>query len=192
MEARVFIEEQLKDREALVRSFAAVALEELAQPESIPVLIKKAKRERDTQARKNMYRALGACAGPVADKDAAKGLLKAVGGDKQNTNRKYAALALIRYRSDEAKKLVVKKLEKAALKVKDRTVRGGIVYTLAHIGDEKTTIPVFKKILEKLHDDYAKNFMRIAIRRVRGESGDFGRSAYFLFWEDRADPARQD
>ena len=38
---------------------AAVALEDLGDPAAIEALMKRAKREKDTQARKNMYRALG-------------------------------------------------------------------------------------------------------------------------------------
>ena len=175
-----------------MRSFAAVGLEELAQLDSVPELIKRARSERDTQARKNMYRALGACGGPSADKDAAKVLLKAVRSDKQNSNRKHAAYSLRHFRTDEGKKLVVRKLERAALGAKDRGVRGGIVYTLAHIGNVKTTMPVFDKILDKLHDPIGQTFLRLAKRQLRGEPTDFGRSARFLLWEDREDPARRD
>ncbi|MHC4971285.1 MAG: HEAT repeat domain-containing protein [Planctomycetota bacterium] len=190
-DARPYIEACLSDRSELLRSFAAVALEELAHVDSVPVLIKRAKSEKDTQARKNMYRALGACGGPVADKDAAKALLKAVRSDKQNSNRKHAAYSLRTYKTDEGKKLVVRKLEKAALSAKDRGVRGGIVYTLAHIGDVKTTMPVFRKILDKLHDPMSQGFLRLAMRKLRGEPTDFGRSTWFLLWEDREDPARR-
>ena len=191
LDARPYIEACLSDKSELVRSFAAVGLEELAHVASVPALIKRAKSEKDTQARKNMYRALGACGGPVADKGAATALLKAVRSDKQNSNRKHAALALRHYRTDEGKKLVVRKLERAALSAKDRIVRGGIVFTLAHIGDVKTTMPVFEKILAKLHDPMGQTFLRLAKRRLRGEPTEFGRTARFLFWEDVGDPARQ-
>jgi len=191
LDARPYVEACLSDKSELVRSFAAVGLEALAQVASVPALIKRAKSEKDTQARKNMYRALGACGGPVADKGAATCLLKAVRGDKQHANRKHAALALRHYRTDEGKKLVVRKLERAALSAKDRIVRGGIVYTLAHIGDVKTTMPVFEKILAKLHDPMGQTFLRLAKRKLRGEPTDFGRTARFLFWEDVGDPARR-
>ena len=191
LDARPYVEACLADRSELVRSFAAVGLEELSQAASVPALIKRARSERDTQARKNMYRALGACGGPVADKDAARFLLKAVRGDKQNSNRKHAAYSLRHYRTDDGKKLVVRKLERAALGAKDRMVRGGIVYTLAHVGDVKTTMPVFQKILDKLHDPMSQTFVRLAKRQLRGEPTEFGRSARFLLWEDLGDPARQ-
>jgi HEAT repeat protein len=190
-DARPYIEACLADKSELVRSFAAVGLEELAHVDSVPALIKRSRTEKDTQARKNMYRALGACGGPVADKDAAKALLKAVRGDKQNSNRKHAAYSLRHYKTDEGKKLVVRKLERAALNAKDRGVRGGTVYTLAHIGNEKTTMPVFDKILEKLHDPMSQGFLRLAKRKLRGEPTEFGRSVWFLLWEDREDPARR-
>ncbi|MHC4547309.1 MAG: HEAT repeat domain-containing protein [Planctomycetota bacterium] len=190
-DARFYLEECLQDKSELVRSFAAVALEHLAQPESIAPLAKRARRERDSQARKNMYRALGACGGPSADKAAAKALFKALHGDKQNWVRKHAALSLRHYKG-EAAKLVLKQLEQTALRVKDRTVRGGIIYTLAFIGNEKTTVPVLRKILDKLHEDYSKSFVRTAIRLVRGQGGDFGRAGWWIFAEDRDDPARQE
>jgi hypothetical protein len=192
LDARPYLEACLADKSELVRSFAAVGLEEMANALSVPALIKRAKSERDTQARKNMYRALGACGGPAADKDAAKFLLKAVRDDKQNSNRKHAAYALHHYRSEDGKKLVVRKLERTALSTKDRMVRGGIVYTLAGIGNVKTTMPIFRKILDKLHDPTGQTFMRLAMRRLRGEPGGFGRSSRFLFWEDLGDPARED
>jgi len=86
----------------------------------------------------------------------------------------------------------VTKLEQLAAKTKDRTVRAGIVYALAYVGNRETTEPVFRKILEDQHDEYGKAFLRDALKMLRKESGDFGRSAYFLFWEDRDDPARRD
>lgn len=192
LDARPYLEACLADKSELVRSFAAVGLEELAQLESVPELIKRAKSEKDTQARKNMYRALGACGGPPADKDAARALLKAVRGDKQNSNRKHAAYSLRHFKTEEGKQLVVRKLERAALGAKDPGVRGGLVYTLAHIGDVKTTMPVFDKILDKLHDPRGQTFLRLAKRKLRGEPTDFGRSVWFLLWEDREDPARRD
>lgn len=191
MDARVPIEEHLEHKDATVRSFAAVALERLAQKESVPPLLKRAKSERDQTARKNVCRALGMCGGPAADEDAAATLLKAVSGDKQNMIRKHAALALRWYSGEAASALVRGKLEQLAGKTKDRSVRGGIVYALAYIGKRETTEPIFKEILEDQHDEYGKNFMREALRLLRGE-GDFGRSAWFLFWEDRDDPARSD
>ena len=188
-ETREAIEGCLKDRDALVRSYAAVALEELAQAESVPALVKRAKAERDTAARRNVYRALGACGGGAADKDAAKQLLRGLAGDRQNQVRKHCALALRSYEGPGAK-LVLKKLEQTALKMKDRTVRGAIVYALAFIGNTKTTLPVLQQLLERQKDEYGKSFMRRAIRILRGEGGDFGRSAWWLFREDRDDPAR--
>jgi HEAT repeat protein len=191
-DARPIIEEQLEHKDALVRSFAAVALEHLARVESVPALLKRAKSEREAVARKNACRALGACGGPAADETAAAALLKLVSNDKQAMIRKHAALALRAYASEKAKALVGPKLEQAAQKTKDRNVRGGIVYTLAYVGKRETTEPIFKQLLEDAHDEYAKAFLREALKIVRGESGDFGRAAWFLFWEDREDPARSD
>jgi hypothetical protein len=99
-----------KDKDETVRSFAAVAVEAMGQAESIPVLIKRAKKERDTRARKNVYRALGVCGGGAKDKDAAKALLKAINADKQEVVRKAAAFACANYRGEEASRLVLKKL----------------------------------------------------------------------------------
>jgi len=180
----------VKDKDPMVRSFAAVALEQLASPESVPVLIKRAKRERDTTARKNMYRALGVCGGGAKSKDAAKALLKAIGSDKQAVVKKHAGLACRAFEGEEASKLVVPKLEKLAIKTKDDNVRGGIVYTLAYIGNTDTTLPVLEKVRDSINDRWRKSFVRSAISVLKGEGGDFGRSGRFLFWEDRSDPAR--
>src|SRR5512134_3106599 len=98
--------------------------------ESIEPLLKRLKKESDPTARKNACRAAGACGGPVAHEEAAVALLKAVNGDKQNMSRKHAALALRAYSGEKAAPLVRTKLEQAALKTKDRVVRGGIVFTL--------------------------------------------------------------
>lgn len=192
MDARLAIEQRLDDKEAIVRSFAAVSLEFLAQKESVEPLLKRAKSERDLTARKNACRALGACGGPAAHEEAAAALLKTIANDRQNMIRKYAAVSLKAYSGEKAAPLVVTKLEQLAGKTKDPAVRGGIVYTLAYIGVRETTEPVFKKILEDQHEEYGKGFMRDALKMLRKESGDFGRSAWFLFWEDREDPARRD
>ncbi|MCK6460938.1 MAG: HEAT repeat domain-containing protein [Planctomycetes bacterium] len=192
LDARVPIEEHLEHKDPVVRSFAAVALEYLAQKESIEPLLKRVKKENDPTARKNVCRALGACGGPAAHEEAAAALLKVLNGDKQNMVRKHAALSLQKYTGEKAAPLVRTKLEQAALKTKDRVVRGGIVFTLAYVGDPKTTEPVLRKILEDQHDDNGKNFVRTAMRILRGEAGDFGRGAWWLFWEDRDDPARRD
>ncbi len=192
MDARVPIEECLEDKDALVRSFAAVALESLLQKESVAPLLKRAKSERDPTARKNACRALGECGGHAADEEAATALLKTIANDKQQMIRKHAALALKAYAGEKAAPLVVTKLEQLAGKIKDRTVRGGIIYALAYVGVRETTEPVFKKILEDQHDEYGKAFMRDALKMLRKESSDFGRSAWWLFGEDREDPARRD
>ena len=61
---------------------------------------------------------------------------------------------------------------------------------LTFVGDVKMTEPVFLKILEDQHDENGKNFMRTALRKLRGETADFGRSTWFLFRDDYEDPAR--
>lgn len=189
-DARTYIEQALSDKVALVRSFAAVALEELAAKESIEPLLKRVKKERDTDARRNMYSALGVCGGGSADEAAAKQILKGMSGDKHASVKKHCALALRHYEGAGAK-FVVPKLEKAVLKLKDRTVRGAVVYTLAYIGNPRTTAPVLEKVLEKQRDDWGRRYVRTALSMVRGTGGDFGRSTWWLFAENREDPARQ-
>jgi HEAT repeat protein len=191
LDTRPYVEASLVDKSELVRSFAAVSLEEMAQVASVPELIKRAKSEKDVTARKNMYRALGACGGPAADKDAAKALLKAVRSDKQTSIRKHAAYALRHFTTDEGKKLVVRKLERAALSEKDRGVRAAIVFSLAYIGNVKTTMPVFKRVLAKLKDPVSQGFMRQAMNQLEGQATEFGRAARWIVWEDNADPARR-
>jgi HEAT repeat protein len=187
-----------KDKDDLVRSFAAVAIEQIGSAESIPFLIKRIKRERDTMGRKNMARALGVCGGGAKSKDAAKVLLKMINGDKQVAVRKHAAIACAGFKGEDASALVLKKLEKLALKLNDRSVRSGVIYALANIGSVETTVPVLEKLKERFSknknnwmDRAAVSFVRSAIRMVKGEGGDFGRAGRFLFEEDRNDPARE-
>ena len=190
LEARPFLEEQTSSRSKKVRSFSYVALERLGQEISIDLLIKRAKKEKDATARKNAYRALGACAGAAAHKKGAKAMLNGL-KDKQKMVAKHAALGMRAFRSEEAKKLVVRPLEKALKRTKGRDVRGGLMYTLAYIGNKETTLPIFREILKETNDEWAKSFVLQAIGVVKGE-GSFGRAARFVFWEDRGDPARQD
>ncbi len=194
LSVRTAAEQLLTNKDAEVRSFAAVALEDLGQKESIPVLLKRVKMERDRMARKNVCRALGVCGGSVADKSAAKALLKAVNSDKQKLVRKHAALALRSY-AGEGSKLVLKRLEKAALTTKDPDVRRAIVCALAYVGSPKTTVPVLKKVLEKAREKWEQGFVRGAIQKIKaaaGEEDKFADSAKWLYWEDRKDPARVD
>ncbi|MHC4491260.1 MAG: HEAT repeat domain-containing protein [Planctomycetota bacterium] len=186
-DVRPTVEALLKDKDPDVRSFAAVCLEEMASPDAIAALIKRAKTERDAMVRKNLYRALGACGGPAADKAAARALLKAVDEDKQKMVCKHAALALRHY--EGAGSLVRKKLEQLALRVKDQDVRLAVAYALAYVGEGKKTIRVLEKMLEKTHDEWRLKFIHGAIGRVRGEQGPF--SARWLYYDDRDDPARK-
>jgi HEAT repeat protein len=188
--ARETIELLLSDKDKLVRSFAAVALERLALVESVPALIKRGKKEKDTDARRNMMRALGNCGGPAADKEASKLLLKALTRDKQARVRKNAAIALKEFRTDEGRALVKKKMEKSLDKENDREVRGGTIYSLTFVGDRETTLPKFEQLLEKSKDQMAKGFMRTAIRVLK-KRGEWGREIWFLYREDRNDPARK-
>ncbi|MEM8886157.1 MAG: HEAT repeat domain-containing protein [Planctomycetota bacterium] len=182
-----------KDKSALVRSFAAVAVERIGAGESVPVLIKRARKEKDTDARRNVVRALGVCGGGIQSKEAAKALLKRVSSDKQVVVRKHAALACRSFEG-EAAPLVLKKLESLALKLKDDQVRSAVIYTLAQIGNEDTTLPIFEKIkkrFEKSKDDWRLRFMRSAINVLKGQDSNWGRTLRWLFGEDRNDPARQ-
>jgi len=188
--ARESIEGMTTDEDELVRNFSVVALEELGLHASVPALLKRCKKERERYTRKNIYRALGVCGGPKADKDAAKALLSAISRDKQMMVRKHAAIAIKAYSAtDESKKLVKTKLESLALREKSREVRGGIVYALAYIGDTGKTLAVFEKILAKLNDDYGKGWMRDAIKVLK-KRGNW-RMSRWLWTEDSADPARE-
>jgi HEAT repeat protein len=161
------------------------------------VLLRHGKLERDAWARKNVYRALGACGGPVADKAAARVLLKAMASDKQKMVRKHAALALFGYQTADAATFVRPRLEKAALRTKDTDVRYALVYVLAHLGEAKTSVPVLEKVLDDAREDWARAYVQGAIRKLEGRrsaiGGDaFSESARWLYCEDRQDPARID
>jgi len=190
---RTVAEKLLSSKDAEIRSFAAVALEELRAKESIPALLKRLRVERDPMARKNICRALGACGGAVADKSAAKALLKVVSSDKQKVVCKHAALALRNY-AGEGSKLVAKRLERAVLSTKDADLRRAIVYALAYVGNSKTTVSVLNKLAEKSREKWEKDFVSAAISRLQapaGEEDKFAASGKWLYWEDREDPARK-
>ncbi len=191
LDARVWVETNFKQRSELVRSFAAVSLEEMGQKESIEILLKRVKKEKDTQGRKNAYRALGVCGGGAADKKAAKALLAGL-KDKQKRVAKHAAIATRHFTSTEGKKLVVPKLENALRSTKTPEVRGGIIYALAYVGNKETTVPILRDAAKKAREDYSKRFIRAAIAILEGKGGGFGRSTWWLFAEDRTDPARDD
>jgi len=190
LDARFAVEDALKDKDELVRSFAAVALELMGQKESLEPLEKRAKIEKDTQARKNMFRAIGRCGGGVPDEGAAKLLLKSMDGDKQAAVRKHCAIALRAYEGPGAA-FVLKPLEQTVVRIKDPEIRGAIVYTLAYIGNSATTVPALQEVMAKLNDDMSRAFVQTAINICKGRGGDFGRAAWWLFAEDRNDPARQ-
>jgi len=191
---RPVAEKLLADRDELVRSQAAVALEELGLAESVAALVRRVHAEDDPTARKNACRALGACGGPAADKDAAKALLRVLEKDKQKSVAKHAGLALAAFAGDGAE-LVRKKLEHAARDAKERDLQFAMVYALAYVGTPKTTVPVLEKILADERDQWAQAFLKAAIAKVQaGDAGadddPFAQAAAFLFWEDRDDPAR--
>jgi len=191
---RPVAEKLLSDADPGVRSFAAVALEDLGDAESVPVLAKRARAEDDTLARKNMYRALGACGGASGDKTAAKALLDAALGDKQKLVCRHAALALRAYEGEGAAS-VRKKVEHAAASTKDPDVRRALVYALAYVGERKTTVAILQKILADEREEWVRAFVRGAIAKLEGpapEGGEdkFGDAAAWLFSEDRQDPAR--
>ncbi len=186
--ARGAAEAKLVDKDATVRSFAAVCLEALGLKDSIPTLLKRLKAERDATTSKNLCRALGACGGPTGDKAAAKALLAAVGKSRQKLVQRHAALALSAYAGPGAK-LVRKRLETAALRAKDQGVRSAIVYALVYVGDKKT-VRTLEKVMADTRDKYAKDFVRSAIATLRGEKVPF--SGSWLFWEDHNDPARKE
>ncbi len=185
------IGECFKSKQPLVRSFAAVALENIGHENAIDILIARGKKERDAMTRRNVWRALGVCAGPVAHEGAAKALLKATKSDKQTMVRKHAAIAMRQFGTEAAKKLVVSKLEKMLKGKVDADSRGGIVYALAYIGNSKTTLPIFEKARDDTNTDYVKRFYKTAILILKKQESGFGRSAWYLFREDRDDPARK-
>jgi HEAT repeat protein len=188
LDMRPAVEKLLKNKDAEVRSFAAVCLEEMASADAVAALVKRAKTEDDTTVRKNLYRALGACGGPAANKTAAKALLRAVADDKQKMVCKHAALALRHYEGAGA--LVRKKLEQLLMRVKDQDVRHAIAYALAYVGDGKTSVRVLEKLLEKTHEDWKQKFVQSAIAKLQGAKAPV--YASWLFWDDRDDPARKD
>ena len=189
LDARPMVETLLKDNDADVRSFAAVCLEEMASADSVATLVKRAKVERDAMVRKNLYRALGACGGPAADKTAARALLKAVADDSQKMVCKHAALAL-RHFAGAGSKLVRKRLEQLALQMKDEDVRQAIVCALAYVGNQKSTVRVLEKVLEKTNGEWKLKFVHSAIAKLQGEKVYF--ATQWLYWDDNNDPARKE
>ncbi len=189
VEARELAEGALASKNARVRSFAAVALEGLAQQESIPLLVKRAKAERDPGARKNIYRALGACGGLAGDKKAAQQLLKGL-KDRDKVVAKHAALAASRFKGT-ASKLVLKKLEKAVVSKKSSDfLRAGLVYSLGRIGNTSSTVKALRKAYERSRDNRVRAQIRRAIDRIQGNADEGREVPSHVFWEDREDDAR--
>ncbi|MHC4225032.1 MAG: HEAT repeat domain-containing protein [Planctomycetota bacterium] len=189
-DARAAIEARLGDEDELIRSFSAVALEGLGDPASIRVLNKRAQTERKPIVRKNLYRAMGACGGPSGNKSAAKALMKALDKDPHQVVRKHAALALALYAGGPGAKSILKRLEQTAARTKDRDVRSALVYTLAQIGNEKSTVRVLKKVLEDMKVDWEQSFVEGAIAKLEGRQAPFYPG--WLFSDDRGDPARKE
>ena len=103
-----------------------------------------------------------------------------------------AGIATRHYTSTEGKKLIAPKLEKALGSIKTPEVRSGIIYALAYVGSKETTVPILRDLVKKAKEDYSKRFIRAAIAILEGKGGGFGKSTYWLFAEDRSDPARDD
>lgn len=190
-DARRCAERRLADREARVRSCAAVCVERLAHGDSVSPLLRHLRTEREAPVRRNLCRALGACGGPAGDRAAAKALLKAAEDDRDKTVRKHAVLALAGYAGEHAK-LVRKPLERLASSTGSADVRRAAVFALAHVGDAGTTLGVLEKVLDEMKEDWECELARNAIARLRGEETALDRAIVWLFWEDRDDPARKD
>ena len=166
-------------------------MEELGSKESVRALLKRAKSEPDTDVRRNLFRALGKCGGPAASEPAARALIEAMRNDKQTEVRRHAAFAMSGFAGPGAA-LVRTELEAATA---DTAIQRAIVYALAHVGDEKTTVPVLKKILEQEREDWARRLIEAAIAGLTAEGGSseetFAAAAAKICWEDEQDPARR-
>jgi HEAT repeat protein len=189
-DARPAIEARLGDEEELIRSFAAVALEGIGDPASIRVLNRRSQTERKPVVRKNLCRAMGACGGPSGSKPAAKALLRAMDKDPHQIVRKHAALALALYATGPGAKAILKRLEQTAARTKDREVRSALVYTLAQIGNEKSTVRVLRGVLDDMKADWEQSFVKGAIAKLEGRQAPFYPG--WLFSDDRSDPARKE
>jgi hypothetical protein len=187
--ARPAIEARLGDEEATVRGFAAVCLEDLAGGDCVPALLKRLKREDDATVRKNLVRALGACGGPVADRAAAKALLRAIAKDRQRLVSKHAALALHHYAGAGAK-LVRKKLEQLVTRTEDGDVRCAIAYALVAVGNAKSSVRALERALKDTKETWRTEFVWSAVQKLNGEKARF--SGSWLYWEDKNDPARKE
>ena len=187
--AHAFVADYLAHKDPVLRSASAICLERGKRPESVAPLLKRLQKEREAQVRKNLYRALGACGGPAADAKAARALVKGM-REKELWLSRHAVLSMNGYRGDGAK-LVCKPLERAALKERDPDRKLALVYTLAYVGNEKTTLPVLTKIYDRAEAAERWYVMR-AIDVLRGKPGGFGGTTVSrLYREDEEDPARK-
>ena len=189
LEARVPAEGALTHEEPRVRSFAAVALERLAQEASLPLLLKRAKAERDATARKNVYRALGACGGVAGDKKAAQRLSKGM-KDRDRVVAKHAVLAMAHYR-DGAATALRKRLEKAAANKKTTAfMMRAVAYSLGHVGNDSTSVKALRKALDRVRDRGLRKQIRTSMDVLTGRIDGHGELPDAIFWEDRDDDAR--
>ncbi len=94
------LELYIKDPDDSVRNEIAVALEQLAAPDSVKAIKSALSKEKDSQVRKNLMRALGAAG--AEDKSARKTLLKAAADDDEPFYQVNALLALSAHHGDAA------------------------------------------------------------------------------------------
>ncbi|RMH05154.1 MAG: HEAT repeat domain-containing protein [Planctomycetota bacterium] len=100
------LEMYLRDPSDTVRNEIAVALEQLAAPKSVKAIRTALAREKDSQVRKNLLRALGSAG--AEDKNARKVLLKAAADDGEPFRQVNALIALGSHLADEKAAEVVR------------------------------------------------------------------------------------
>ena len=202
----------LKHKDERVRRYVAVSLEFIGSKESVSVLTKRVKREKEPAVANHMYRALGRCG--AGDAKVKKLLFKNTQGGKSHFDA-YGPVIGLAYFEGDAK--LARALEKQ-LKKFGKAFSGGrgggafmraiLIWCLSEIGDPKTE-PWFRKEhiepLEKVDSEYVEEvykYYEAVAKKCAGDESEEVQAAithgmeWYLRWgrsaRDLRDEARKD
>ena len=65
-----------------------------------------------------------------------------------------------------------------------------VVYSLAHVGNDSTSVKALRKALQQVSDRGLKKQIRTSVDVLTGRIEGYGELPDAIFWEDRDDDAR--
>jgi hypothetical protein len=154
----------LDDKDAHVRNYAVVTLEEMANPEVNNVLVDLHKRERDAEVKKDVVRALGPCGGSLDEARAL--LLKEIGSSADNV-RAGAAMSLGYFLAGDAdvQKALKKRWEKDSNNLKIKTA---ILWGIA-LSNDQSQSAFIDELTKDDNNGQVKQLAAAAKARLAGE-----------------------